>query len=144
MSPTFVITTSDTGEAAMSYAGDRRILDADSHLMELPGFLDPYIEPELVERLRGREMEALAAVLDQAVARAEARRTGAAKAPQAAQRPAGQHGGMGRRARRCTRVGCPWVPSTPRGAAASSICWGSGASWCSRPSPPPSSWAATS
>jgi len=70
----------------MSYAGDRRILDADSHLMELPGFLDPYIEPELVERLRGREMEALAAVLDKAVARAEARRTDAAKAAQAEQR----------------------------------------------------------
>jgi predicted TIM-barrel fold metal-dependent hydrolase len=70
----------------MGYAGNRRILDADSHLMELPGFLDPYIEPELVERLRGWEMEGLAPLLDQAVARAEARRTDATKAARAEER----------------------------------------------------------
>lgn len=70
----------------MGYAGNRRILDADSHLMELPGFLDPYVEPELLERLRGRDMEPVAAVLDQAVTRAEARRTDAAKAAKAEER----------------------------------------------------------
>ena len=70
----------------MAYAGNRRILDADSHLMELPGFLDPYIEPELVDRLRGREMRALASVLDQAVTLADARRTDATKAAAAEER----------------------------------------------------------
>ena len=29
----------------MSYAEGRAILDADSHLMELPGFLEPFMEP---------------------------------------------------------------------------------------------------
>ena len=29
----------------MPYADGRAILDADSHLMELPGFLEPYMEP---------------------------------------------------------------------------------------------------
>ncbi|MGH9211896.1 MAG: amidohydrolase family protein [Acidimicrobiales bacterium] len=70
----------------MGYAGNRRILDADSHLMELPGFLDPYVEPELVERLRGRQMETFAPVLDRAVALAEARRTDATKAAKAEER----------------------------------------------------------
>ncbi len=58
----------------MSYAGGRPTLDADSHLMELPGFLDPYIEQPMLERLRGRSMERLAPVLDTATAAAERRR----------------------------------------------------------------------
>jgi predicted TIM-barrel fold metal-dependent hydrolase len=33
----------------MSYAGDRRIVDADSHLMEWPGFLVDHAEPQLRE-----------------------------------------------------------------------------------------------
>lgn len=57
----------------MTYAGGRRILDADSHLMELPGFLDPYIEADMLDRLKGRSMQALAPVLDKAQADAEAR-----------------------------------------------------------------------
>ena len=36
----------------MSYADGRAILDADSHLMELPGFLEPFMEPDMVEKLR--------------------------------------------------------------------------------------------
>jgi predicted TIM-barrel fold metal-dependent hydrolase len=35
----------------MSYAGTRRILDADSHLMELPDFLSDYADPAIRERL---------------------------------------------------------------------------------------------
>lgn len=35
----------------MTYAGERTILDADSHLMELADFLDGFIEPDLRERL---------------------------------------------------------------------------------------------
>ena len=58
----------------MSYADGRPILDADSHLMELPGFLDPFIEHDMLDRLKGREMERLSAVLDDATARAEGRR----------------------------------------------------------------------
>lgn len=58
----------------MSYAGGRPTLDADSHLMELPGFLDPYIEQAMRERLRGASMERLAPVLDAATAAAERRR----------------------------------------------------------------------
>jgi predicted TIM-barrel fold metal-dependent hydrolase len=58
----------------MSYADGRPILDADSHLMELPGFLDRFIEADMVDRLKGREMKALAPVLDRATADAEARK----------------------------------------------------------------------
>ena len=57
----------------MSYAGGRPTLDADSHLMELPGFLDPFIESPMRERLRGRGMERLAPVLDAATEAAERR-----------------------------------------------------------------------
>ena len=59
----------------MSYADGRPILDADSHLMELPGFLDRFIEADMVDRLKGREMKALVPMLDRATADAEARRT---------------------------------------------------------------------
>jgi predicted TIM-barrel fold metal-dependent hydrolase len=59
----------------MSYAAGRPMLDADSHLMELPGFLDPFMEPDMLDRLRGRTMARLAPMLDQATAAAEQRRT---------------------------------------------------------------------
>jgi uncharacterized protein len=57
----------------MAYADGRPILDADSHLMELPGFLDPFIEADMRDRLKGRSMARLAPVLDDATARAAAR-----------------------------------------------------------------------
>jgi predicted TIM-barrel fold metal-dependent hydrolase len=57
----------------MTYAGDRAILDADSHVMELADFLDDFIDPGQAVRLRRRGMDALAPVLDNAVAKAEAR-----------------------------------------------------------------------
>jgi hypothetical protein len=59
----------------MTYACGRPMLDADSHLMELPGFLDPYIGRDLRDELKGREMSRLASRLDAAVAAAERRRT---------------------------------------------------------------------
>ena len=59
----------------MSYADGRPILDADSHLMELPGFLDPFIEADMRDRLRNREMKALVPMLDKATANAAARRS---------------------------------------------------------------------
>ena len=63
------------GGNEMTYACGRPMLDADSHLMELPGFLDPFIERDMRDRLKGREMSRLASRLDAAVAAAERRRT---------------------------------------------------------------------
>ncbi|HMK11402.1 MAG TPA: amidohydrolase family protein, partial [Acidimicrobiales bacterium] len=56
-----------------TYANGRRILDADSHLMELPGFLDPFIDDAMRERLKGRSMAAVAPLLDRATAAAKDR-----------------------------------------------------------------------
>jgi predicted TIM-barrel fold metal-dependent hydrolase len=57
----------------MTYAGNRTILDADSHVMELADFLDDFIDPAYADRLRRRGMEALRPVLDAAADRAQAR-----------------------------------------------------------------------
>jgi uncharacterized protein len=70
----------------MTYAGTREILDADSHVMELDGFLDPFLEPELRDRLRRQSVEALRPVLDDATQRADARRTDPRKAAEAEER----------------------------------------------------------
>ncbi|MFP5320452.1 MAG: amidohydrolase family protein [Acidimicrobiia bacterium] len=70
----------------MSYAGGRPILDADSHLMELPGFLDAFIEQDMLERLKGRSMSMLAPVLDKAAQDAEVRRSDAGARAQAEER----------------------------------------------------------
>jgi uncharacterized protein len=61
----------------MSYAAGRPILDADSHLMELPGFLDPFIETGMRERLKSRALTGLAPVFERATSRADTRRTDA-------------------------------------------------------------------
>jgi predicted TIM-barrel fold metal-dependent hydrolase len=58
----------------VTYAGQRAILDADSHVMELADFLDGFIDPDHRDRLRRRGMEALEPVLAKAVAGAERRR----------------------------------------------------------------------
>jgi len=58
----------------MTYAGQRKILDADSHVMELGDFLDEFIDPEQRGRLHRNGIEVLRPTLDSAVARAEARR----------------------------------------------------------------------
>jgi uncharacterized protein len=70
----------------MTYAAGRRILDADSHLMELPGFLDAHIVPRMLGRLRGRSMERLRPVLDRAIERAERRATDPTLAAKARER----------------------------------------------------------
>jgi predicted TIM-barrel fold metal-dependent hydrolase len=70
----------------MTYAGGRRILDADSHVMELADFLDPFIDEAQAPRLRRKGMDALKPVLDAAVARNEARRTDPDKARAAEER----------------------------------------------------------
>ena len=58
----------------MTYAGTRQMLDADSHLMELPGFLDPFIEAEMRDRLVGRDMQRVAPRMEAALEVAERRR----------------------------------------------------------------------
>jgi predicted TIM-barrel fold metal-dependent hydrolase len=70
----------------MTYAGQRTILDADSHVMELDGFLDDFIEPGQRDRLRRDRVEALVPVLKSAAERAEVRRTDAAARAEAEER----------------------------------------------------------
>jgi len=69
-----------------TYVGQRKVLDADSHVMELADFLDGFIDPDYRDRLRRRGMEALAPVLEGAVAKANARRSDQAKATRAEER----------------------------------------------------------
>ena len=59
----------------MTYAGDRAILDADSHVMELADFLDDFIDPGPGRAAAPRGMDASSPVLDDAVAKAQARRS---------------------------------------------------------------------
>src|SRR5579872_581773 len=70
----------------MSYAGSRTILDADSHVMELGDFLDPFIDPAQRDALRRTGLDAVQAVLETATARAEARRIDPTKAAAAEER----------------------------------------------------------
>lgn len=70
----------------MTYAGTREILDADSHLMELPDFLDAHLEPALEGRLRALDVEALRPVLETARRRAEERHRDAVVAAGAEER----------------------------------------------------------
>jgi uncharacterized protein len=70
----------------MTYAGQRTILDADSHVMELADFLDDFIDPTQRDRLRRRGMEALTPVLEDALASAEARRSDPVRAAEAEDR----------------------------------------------------------
>jgi predicted TIM-barrel fold metal-dependent hydrolase len=71
---------------ATTYAGPRRILDADSHLMELADFLDDHIAAEYRDQLRRTGMEALEPVFAAAVDRADRRRADAAAAAEAEER----------------------------------------------------------
>ncbi|MGH8987172.1 MAG: amidohydrolase family protein [Acidimicrobiales bacterium] len=67
----------------MTYAGDRVILDADSHVMELADFLDDFMDPDHKDRLRRQGMEALRPVLEHASREAERRRSDTAVAERA-------------------------------------------------------------
>jgi predicted TIM-barrel fold metal-dependent hydrolase len=59
----------------MTYAGERAILDADSHVMELADFLDEFIESDARDRLRRQGMDALRPVLEDAQHKAQRRRS---------------------------------------------------------------------
>jgi hypothetical protein len=67
----------------MTYAGERAILDADSHVMELADFLDDFMDPPERDRLRRRGMEALAPTLANATQKAQQRGRDASVAAQA-------------------------------------------------------------
>ena len=58
----------------MSYAGDRAILDADSHIMELPGWLEEYADPADRDAIRPLYLGAAGAAADKAIEAAERRR----------------------------------------------------------------------
>ena len=70
----------------MTYAGDRQILDADSHVMELADFLDGHIDPAQRDRLRRGAMDAFAPLLERAMAGAAERRADTAAAAAAEER----------------------------------------------------------
>ena len=70
----------------MTYAGERVILDADSHVMELADFLDDFIDPGAKGHLRRRGMEVLRPVLEDAQRAAERRRSDASVAASAEDR----------------------------------------------------------
>ncbi|MGH9169900.1 MAG: amidohydrolase family protein [Acidimicrobiales bacterium] len=70
----------------MTYSGDRVILDADSHVMELADFLDDFMDPAIEPGLSRGAMDALRPVLDQAVRLAERRLSEPAAAAAAEER----------------------------------------------------------
>jgi len=58
----------------MTYAGGRTILDADSHVMELPGFLDDFMDASHQGAIRHAGMDPFRPLIDEATSRAEQRR----------------------------------------------------------------------
>ncbi|HUR77392.1 MAG TPA: amidohydrolase family protein [Acidimicrobiales bacterium] len=66
-----------------TYAGGRTVFDADSHVMELADFLDPFVADDQRGRLRRGAMDALKPALDKATAQAAARRASAERAQEA-------------------------------------------------------------
>ncbi len=61
-----------------TYAGTKRILDADSHIMELPGWLETFADAATREQLKPLSLGKAGAMAEKAVAEAEARRAGGA------------------------------------------------------------------
>ena len=64
----------------MTYAGDRVVFDADSHVMELPGWLEEFADDATRERLRPLALGKAGALATQAVAEAAERATAGAVA----------------------------------------------------------------
>ena len=58
----------------MTYATGRRYFDADSHLMELPGWLEGYADPDVRTRIRPLALGGAGAMAEAAVADAQRRR----------------------------------------------------------------------
>jgi len=117
----------------MTYATGRRYLDADSHLMELPGWLEPYADPDIRDASGRSRSAAPAALADDAVAAAQRRRDDPTGPGFAEADLMGKKGLARRRRVRPGRAGPPrWTGS------------GSTPSWCSRRSRPRSTSATTS
>ena len=60
----------------MTYVGDRLVFDADSHVMELPGWLDDFADGSVAESLRPLALGGAGALADRAVADAADRQAG--------------------------------------------------------------------
>jgi len=60
----------------MTYVGDRLVFDADSHVMELPGWLEQFADHSTAEALRPLALGGAGALADRAVEEAAARRDG--------------------------------------------------------------------
>jgi predicted TIM-barrel fold metal-dependent hydrolase len=60
----------------MTYAGERTVFDADSHVMELPGWLEEHADAATREQLRPLHLGGAGALADRAVAEAAERATG--------------------------------------------------------------------
>ena len=69
-----------------TYVGERSVLDADSHVMELADFLDDFIDPAFKDQLREMSNDRLSAMLADAVAKSVARRADTAEAKRAEDR----------------------------------------------------------
>ncbi len=60
----------------MTYAGDRVVFDADSHVMELPGWLEEFADSSTAEALRPLALGGAGALADHAVEQAAVRHAG--------------------------------------------------------------------
>lgn len=60
----------------MTYVGDRLVFDADSHVMELPGWLEQFADASTSEALRPLYLGGAGALAERAVQEAEARQAG--------------------------------------------------------------------
>jgi hypothetical protein len=58
----------------MPYAEGRTYFDADSHVMELPGWLEEYADPAIRDRIRPLHLGGAGKLADKAIADAEQRR----------------------------------------------------------------------
>ena len=108
----------------MAYVEGRTVYDADSHLMELPDWLESYADPDIRARLRPLYLGGAGALADRAVAEA-------ATSPTEPRRPRGTS--LQR------RVGRGAGPSTLLKGVVPLTSWASGANWSSPPSRRPSS-----
>jgi uncharacterized protein len=62
--------------AFMTYVGDRVVFDADSHVMELPGWLEQFADSATAQALRPLALGGAGALAERAVAEAASRRAG--------------------------------------------------------------------
>jgi predicted TIM-barrel fold metal-dependent hydrolase len=85
--------TGEVYSCHMTYVGDRVVFDADSHVMELPGWLESFADSSTAPQLRPLALGGAGALADRAVADAAARQAGGVATldpdPEALLRPKG-------------------------------------------------------